>query len=49
MALLWLWLAAVAPVQPLAWEHLYAMGVALKRKGKQNKTKTKHNSPTVLV
>ena len=30
--LLWLWrsLAAVAPIQPLAWELLYAMGVALK-------------------
>ena len=31
--LLWLWcrLAAVAPIQPLAWELPYAMGVALKR------------------
>ena len=33
-ALLWLWSrpAAVAPIQPLTWELLYAMGVALKRK-----------------
>ena len=34
MVLLWLWrsLAAVAPIRPLAWEPLYAMGVALKSK-----------------
>ena len=32
--LLWLWLrlAAVAPVQPLAWELPYASGAALKSK-----------------
>ena len=32
--LLWLWcrLAAVAPIQPLAWEPPYAMCVALKKK-----------------
>ena len=31
-ALLWLWLwpAAVAPIQPLAWEFPYAAGAALK-------------------
>ena len=31
--LLWLWrrLAAVAPIQPLAWELPYAMGAALKK------------------
>ena len=30
---LWLWhrLAAAAPIQPLAWELLYAAGVALKK------------------
>ena len=30
---LWLWhcLAAVAPVEPLAWELPYAMGTALKK------------------
>ena len=34
LAWLWLWcgLAAVAPIQPLAWELPYAMGAALKRK-----------------
>ena len=34
--LLWLWcrLAAVALIQPLAWEIPYAVGVALKRKKK---------------
>ena len=39
--LLWLWCrpAAESPIQPLAWEILYATSVALKRKGKQNKTK----------
>ena len=39
-ALLWLWyrLAAIAPIQPLAWEPPYAMGVALKRQ----KTKKVH-------
>ena len=35
-SLLWLWrrLAAVAPIQPLAWELPYAGGAALKRKKK---------------
>ena len=33
--LLWLRLAAVALIRPLAWEPLYAMGVALKSKGKK--------------
>ena len=39
--LLWLWRrpAAVAPIQLLAWESPYAMGVALKRQ----KTKQKNN------
>ena len=31
LALLWCRPAAVAPIQPLAWEPLYAMGVTLKR------------------
>ena len=37
LALLWLWCkpAAVAPIQPLAWELPYAVGVALKRKKKE--------------
>ena len=31
LALLWCRLAAVALIQPLAWEPQYAVGVALKR------------------
>ena len=40
LALLWLWrrLAAIVPIQPLAWELPYAVGVALK-KGKEEKRK----------
>ena len=42
--LMWLWLwrkpAAVALIQPLVWEPPYAVGAALKRPKKQNKTKT---------
>ena len=36
LVLLWLWCrtAAVAPIQPLAWEPPYATGVALKTKKK---------------
>ena len=38
-ALLWLWgrPAAVALIQPLAWEFPYAMGTALKRQKKKKK------------
>ena len=39
LALLWLWcrLAAVAPIRPLAWTPLYAMGAVLKiQKMKKN-------------
>ena len=32
LALLWLWLAAIALIGPLAWEPLCASGVALKSK-----------------
>ena len=34
LALLWFWYrpAVVAPIRPLAWEFLYAVGAALKRK-----------------
>ena len=37
MVLLWLWHrpAATAPIQPLAWEFSYAVGVTLKSKAKQ--------------
>ena len=39
--LLWLWHspAAVAPIQPLAWELPYTMDAAPKSQTKQNKTK----------
>ena len=45
LALLWLWCrpAAVAPIRPLAWEHAYAVGVALKRQ-KENKKRKKKES-----
>ena len=38
MAWLWCGLATVAPIQPLAWESPYAMGVALKSQ-KKNRNK----------
>ena len=39
LALLWLWCrpGAVAPIRPLAWEHPYAVGEALKRQKDQKK------------
>ena len=48
--LLWLWLwfrpAAVALIQPLAWEPPYASGMALKRQ--TTKKKKKKNGPICL-
>ena len=32
---MWLWLAAVAPIQPLAWEPPYAAGAVLESKKKK--------------
>ena len=54
LALLWLWCrpAAVAPIQPLAWEPPYAVGAAQeiakkpkkkKKKKKKKKTQAKKN------
>ena len=42
--LLWLWhrLAATAQIRPLAWEFLYAKGVALKRKERKKITHYYH-------
>ena len=39
LALLWLWhrTDTAAPIQPLAWELQYAMGVALKKDQKKKK------------
>ena len=41
LALLWLWhrLTATALIRPLAWEPLYATGVALKRQKTKKKLK----------
>ena len=43
LVLLWLWYrpAAIAPIQPLAWEPPYATGVALKSKKQKQKQKKK--------
>ena len=44
--LLWLWyrLAAIVPIQPLAWETPYAAGAALKRKKKIGKVYKTNNT-----
>ena len=51
LALLWLWYRpeAVAPIRPLAWEPLYAVGVALKKKKRKKTVKAgtpAHIQPT---
>ena len=49
LAFLWLWcrLAAVAPIQPLAWKPPYAMGVALKdQKKKKNRDRLEKETNT---
>ena len=49
LALLWHRPEAAAPVQPLAWELPYAVGVALKRqKEKKKEKKKKQRHSTVL-
>ena len=45
---LWCWLAATAPIQPLAWELLYATCVALKKKKKKDE-KGKLTSKILLL
>ena len=40
-AWLWLYLAAIALIQPLTWELPYAAGVALRSKKKKKKEKKK--------
>ena len=52
LALLWLWCRSVAtaPIGPLAWEPLYAMGAALeKAKRQKDKTKPKQNKTKLAV
>ena len=48
LTLLWLWCRpmATAPIRPLAWEHPYAAGAALKRQKKKKKKKrlTEHEA-----
>jgi len=43
LALLWQWcrLEAIDPIRPLAWEHPYAMTVALKRQKERERQKEK--------
>ena len=36
--MLWLWLAAVAAIRPIAWEPPYVTGTALKRQKKKKMT-----------
>ena len=47
LALLWLWcrLAAVALIQPLAWELLHATGVALKKEKRKEKIESRFSYP----
>ena len=42
-------LAAVAPIQPLAWEFTYAVGMAVKRQKKKKKKKKIYRSPLYPV
>ena len=51
LELLWLWggLAAVAPIQPLAWEFPYGMVEAQKAKKKKKKKKKKKYSYTTQL
>ena len=46
LALLWLWYrpAAIAPIQPLAWEAPYAAGAALRRQTTVTTTTKKRNT-----
>ena len=48
-ALLWLWHrpVAIALIQPLAWEHSYAVGAALKRPPKKQNYKNHPRVPVV--
>ena len=41
LVLLWLWLAAIASIRPLAWEPSYATRAALKKTKNKNNKKTR--------
>ena len=49
LALLWLWrrLAAIAPIQPPAWEPPYAAGEAIKRKKKKKRKEKRKESSSL--
>ena len=40
---LWHWPVATAPIRPLAWEPLYAIGAALEKEKKKKKKKELQN------
>ena len=50
-ALLWLWYrpAAIAPIQPLAWEPPYAVGTALKKTKKRKRKRETEKQITNML
>ena len=46
---LWLWLAAIAPIRPLAWEPPYATSVAQKEQKTNKKKKKKKKKKKCMV
>ena len=49
LALLWVWLAAIALIWPLDWEPSYAMGVVLKRPKKKKKKERKYLTSCLVL
>jgi len=49
LTLLWLWLAAAALIQSLAWELPYAIGAAAKKKRKKKKKEKERNGEVSLT
>ena len=51
LAFLWLWdrPAAIAPVQPLAWEPPYATGVSLKRQQDKKREREREDGDSELI
>ena len=45
----WCWLAAVALIQPLAWELSYAAGAALKDKKQTKQNETNKKPPKFII
>jgi len=48
LGLLWLWLATVALIKPLAWESPYVAGAALKKRKKKKKKEEKETEANQL-